>query len=113
MEKEIKLEKKLSVVNVWALALGCIIGWGAFVMPGNTFLGKTGPLGTFIAMSIATIIMIVIAFNYNYMIKKFPVAGGEFTYTQNASAEITRLYARGFWDSRIFASFRLTERLWP
>lgn len=82
--QEVKLEKKLSVVNVWALALGCIIGWGAFVMPGNTFLGKAGPLGTFIAMGIATLIMIVIAFNYNYMINKFPVAGGEFTYTQNA-----------------------------
>ena len=35
-------------------------------------------------MGIATIIMIVIAFNYNYMINKFPVAGGEFTYTQKA-----------------------------
>ena len=46
---ELKLEKKLSPVNVWALALGCIIGWGAFVMPGNTFLGKAGPLGTAIA----------------------------------------------------------------
>ena len=84
MEKEVKLEKKLSPVNVWALALGCIIGWGAFVMPGNTFLGKAGPLGTAIAMGIATLIMIVIAFNYNYMINKFPVAGGEFTYTQKA-----------------------------
>ncbi len=82
MEKDIKLEKKLSPVNVWALALGCIIGWGAFVMPGNTFLVKAGPLGTAIAMAFATLIMIVIAFNYNFMINKFPVAGGEFTYTQ-------------------------------
>ncbi|MCR5134175.1 MAG: APC family permease [Clostridiales bacterium] len=81
---EIKLEKKLSAMNVWALALGCIIGWGAFVMPGNTFLGKAGPLGTAIAMGIATLIMIVIAFNYNFMINKYPVAGGEFTYTQRA-----------------------------
>ena len=84
MSPKVKLEKKLSPVNVWALALGCIIGWGAFVMPGNTFLGKAGPLGTAIAMGIATLIMIVIAFNYNYMINKFPVAGGEFTYTNNA-----------------------------
>lgn len=87
MEKEVKLEKNLSPVNVWALALGCIIGWGAFVMPGNTFLGKAGPLGTAIAMGLATLIMIVIAFNYNYMINKFPVAGGEFTYTNNAFGE--------------------------
>ncbi len=83
-QTETGLQKQLSPVNVWALALGCIIGWGAFVMPGNTFLGKAGPLGTAIAMGIATLIMIIIAFNYNYMINKFPVAGGEFTYTQNA-----------------------------
>ena len=87
MENEIKLEKKLSPINVWSLALGCIIGWGAFVMPGNTFLGKAGPLGTAIAMGIAALIMIVIAFNYNFMIIKFPVAGGEFTYTQQAFGE--------------------------
>ena len=84
MESQLKLEKKLSPVNVWSLALGCIIGWGAFVMPGNTFLGKAGPLGTAIAMSIAALIMIVISFNYNFMINKYPVAGGEFTYTQKA-----------------------------
>lgn len=87
MDNEIKLEKKLSPINVWSLALGCIIGWGAFVMPGNTFLGKAGPLGTAISMGIAAVIMIVIAFNYNFMINKYPVAGGEFTYTQQAFGE--------------------------
>lgn len=81
---EEKLQRKLSPVNVWSLALGCIIGWGAFVMPGNTFLGQAGPLGTVIAMAVAALVMIVIAFNYNFMIQKYPVAGGEFTYTQNA-----------------------------
>lgn len=85
---EIKLERKLSPVNVWSLALGCIIGWGAFVMPGNTFLGNAGPLGTAIAIGIAALIMIVIAFNYNFMIQKFPVAGGEFAYTQNAFGKV-------------------------
>ena len=84
MENEAKLEKKLSPLNVWSLALGCIIGWGAFVMPGNTFLVNAGPLGTAIAMAIAAVIMIIIAFNYNFMINKYPVAGGEFTYTQQA-----------------------------
>ena len=81
---EVKLEKKLSPLNVWSLALGCIIGWGAFVMPGNTFLGQAGPLGTAIAMGIAAVIMIVISFNYQYLIQKYPVAGGEFTYSYQA-----------------------------
>ncbi len=80
----VALEKNLSPINVWSLALGCIIGWGAFVMPGNTFLVKAGPLGTIIAMSIAAFIMIIIAFNYHFMITRFPVAGGEFTYADEA-----------------------------
>ena len=84
MSDEIKLEKKLSGLNVWSLAFGCIIGWGAFVMPGNTFLVKAGPMGTVIAMMIAIIVMIIIAFNYHFMILKFPVAGGEFSYTREA-----------------------------
>lgn len=87
MENEVKLERRLSVVNVWALALGCIIGWGAFVMPGNTFLAKAGPLGTLIAMGIAAVVMILIAFNYHYMINRYPVAGGEFTYAKKAFGE--------------------------
>lgn len=78
------LQRKLSPLNVWALALGSIIGWGAFVMPANTFLPKAGTLGTVIAMGIGALIMIVIALNYSYMINRFPVAGGEFTFT-NAS----------------------------
>lgn len=84
MDKEVKLKKTLSPINVWSLALGSIIGWGAFVMPGNTFLINAGPLGTAIAMGIASLVMIVIAFNYYYMINKYPVSGGEFTYTRQA-----------------------------
>ena len=80
--KEIKLAQTLSTTNVWALAFGCIIGWGAFVMPGNTFLVNAGPLGTLIAMAIAFVILVIIAINYNFMINRYPFAGGEFTYTE-------------------------------
>lgn len=79
--KEVKLEKSLSPINVWALALGSIIGWGAFVMPGNLFLPSAGPLGTAIGLSIGAIIMSIIVISYGYMIKKFPVAGGEFAFS--------------------------------
>jgi len=75
------LQRKLSPLNVWALALGSIIGWGAFVMPANTFLPNAGPVGTIIAMGAGALIMVIIAFNYSYMINRFPVAGGEFTFT--------------------------------
>lgn len=82
MGKEQKLEKKLSPLSVWALAFGCIIGWGAFVMPGETFLAHAGPMGTLIGMAASILIMIVIAFNYNYMVNRYPMAGGEFKFTQ-------------------------------
>ena len=74
----------LTVPGAWALAFGCAVGWGSFVMPGNTFLGQAGPLGTAIAMGLAAVIMIIIAMNYNFMINRYPVAGGEFTYAQQA-----------------------------
>lgn len=78
----VQLEKKLNPLSVWSLAFGCIIGWGAFMMPGTTFLPKAGPLGTAVAMIIGAVIMIIIACSYSYMIPKYPKAGGEFTYTQ-------------------------------
>lgn len=82
--REAKLEKKLSIVNVWALAFGCIIGWSAFVLPGTSFLKNAGTLGTAIGMFVAALIMIIISVNYNYMINKYPVAGGEFVYSNKA-----------------------------
>lgn len=81
------LSKQLSILNVWSLAFGCIIGFGCFVLPGNSFLKQAGPLGTAIAIYIGAIVMIVIAFNYSYMINKYPVAGGEFTYTNKVFGE--------------------------
>ena len=84
MHHEVQLERKLNPINVWSLALGSIIGWGAFVMPGTTFLPKAGPLGTLIGMAIAACVMICIALNYGYMVNKYPVAGGEYTFAKNA-----------------------------
>ena len=84
VNNEVKLERKLSIVNVWALAFGCIIGWSAFVLPGTSFLKNAGTLGTAVGMGIAAIIMMIIAFNYNYMVNKFPRSGGEFIYSKEA-----------------------------
>ena len=82
MEQEVKLERSLNPLNVWALALGSIIGWGAFVMPGTTFLPKAGVLGTLIGIVIAIFIMSTIALNCGYMVQKYPVAGGGYAYTK-------------------------------
>ena len=78
--REGELQKSLSPLDVWSLALGCIIGWGAFVMPGNTFLIRAGTAGTMIAMTLGAVIMVIIALNYHFMISRNPVAGGGFAY---------------------------------
>lgn len=77
-----ELNRHLSRTNVWALAFGCIIGWGAFTMPGIKFLPVAGTLGTAIAMAIGALIMVIIAFSYSYMVPRYPKAGGEFTFAK-------------------------------
>ena len=57
-------------------------------MPGAVFLRNAGPLGTLIAMELAAIEMLIISYNYSYMIKKFPLTGGEFIYAKQAFGNI-------------------------
>lgn len=74
------LEKSLSPWQVGALALGCIVGWGCFVLPGISFLPNAGPLATIIAFAIGGVVMSIVALSYSHMIEHYPVAGGEFAY---------------------------------
>ena len=76
------LQRQLTPLHVWAIAFGCIIGWGSFVNPGKKFLPNSGVAGTAIAMVLGAIVMIIIACSYAYMIPKYPKAGGEFTFTK-------------------------------
>ncbi len=80
--KPATLQKQLNPLNVWAIALGCIIGWGSFINPGKKFLPTSGVAGTAIAMVLGALVMIIIAFSYSYMVPKYPRAGGEFTFTK-------------------------------
>lgn len=81
-ETEPKLKRQLSPMSVWALAFGCIIGWGSFINPGKKFLPNSGVAGTAIAMVLGALVMVIIAFSYAYMVPKYPKAGGEFTFTK-------------------------------
>ena len=78
------LHRELTPLNVWSLAFGCVIGWSAYVMPSSLFLPSAGPLGTIIAMEIATVMMLIISYSYSFMIKKYPLTGGEFIYAKMA-----------------------------
>lgn len=87
-QEKTSLQRQLSPTHVWALAFGCIIGWGAFINPGKKFLPNSGVDGTAIAMILGAIVMIIIAFSYAYMVPKFPKAGGEFTFTKNCFGRV-------------------------
>ncbi len=76
------LQRSLSPMHVWAIAFGCVIGWGSFINPGKKFLTTSGVAGTAIAMVLGALVMIIIAFSYAYMVPKYPKAGGEFTFTK-------------------------------
>ena len=58
-----KTNKYLSPLDTWSMAFGCMVGWGAFVMPGTTFLPVAGPAGTVIAMVVSTVIILIIGSN--------------------------------------------------
>lgn len=83
-ERASGLKKNLTPLNAWALSFGCAVGWGAFVMPGNTFLPMAGPVGSVLAMLIGAACMLVISTNFHYLRKKYPdTAGGSFTYVKS------------------------------
>lgn len=63
-----------------ALALGAIVGWGCFVLPGIRFLPDAGPLGTVIAFFVGALFQCIVALSYSFLIKPYPVAGGAFAY---------------------------------
>lgn len=75
------LSHYLSPISVWALSFGCAVGWGAFVMPGTTFLPAAGPLGTALGLALGAVVMLLIGMNYYYLMNRFPNAGGTLTYT--------------------------------
>ncbi|KGX85147.1 APC family permease [Pontibacillus marinus] len=74
-----KLEKTLKPHWVWAIAFGSAVGWGAFVLPTDWMDGK-GPLAVVIGLILGAILMTIIGVSYGFLIKHFPVSGGEFAY---------------------------------
>ena len=78
-----QMRKYVSPVGAWALSFGAAVGWGAFVMPGTTFLPVAGPLGTAIGMLLGVFIMLIIGKSYAYLMRRFPESGGAFSFVKN------------------------------
>ena len=79
-----RLAHRLTPIGVWALSFGCSVGWGAFVMPGTTFLPIAGPIGTLIGVAVGMLVMLLIGYNYCFLINRHPDAGGTFSYATSA-----------------------------
>ncbi len=74
----------LSRIDAWAMGFGCMVGWGAFVMPGTTFLPLAGPVGTVLALVIGVVVMLVLAHSFSYLMEYSPRAGGVYSYAKAA-----------------------------
>ena len=83
-ERQSGLGAYLSPLAVIALSFGYAVGWGAFVMPGTTFLPVAGPAGSIIAMLIGVVAMSVFALNYHRMVVRVPGPGGAFAFATKA-----------------------------
>ena len=77
-------EQRLSLLGAWALAFGCAVGWDAFALAWTSFLPKAGPIGTLIGLLVGGLVMVVVAWNYHYMINRHPGPGGVYYYAADA-----------------------------
>ena len=64
-------KKYLGLMGAWALAFGCSVGWGSFVMPGTTFLPIAGPVGTAIGLILGGLVMLILAVNFHYFMNSY------------------------------------------
>ena len=87
---------KLTPLTLWALAFGCCIGWGSFMMPGTTFLPSAGTLGTTLAILFGAGVMILIAYNYHFVMQRNSSAGGVVIFTKEIFGWDHAFFCAGF-----------------
>ena len=82
-----QLKVGFSPLNMWAFSIGTSIGWGSFIVTCNTYLLKSGLLGTVFGLLIGMAVIFVITWNLQYMIRKNPDAGGVYTFEKRTSGK--------------------------
>ena len=83
MNTENKLRRHLSPLAVWAFSLGTSVGWGSLVVTSSTYLAQAGPMGSVLGLVIGTLIMLLIARCYSYLMQCYPDCGGAYAYTRD------------------------------
>ena len=66
--------------EIFTIALGSVIGWGAFMLPGNIFLPNYGVLNTLVGFSIAILMLVFIEKSYAKVMERVPKSGGEYSF---------------------------------
>ena len=74
-------------MGMWAFSIGTSIGWGSFIVTCNTYLLKSGILGTVLGLLIGMAVVFVITWNLQYMIQKSPDAGGIYTFEKKVGSK--------------------------
>ncbi|MBO4375572.1 MAG: amino acid permease [Lachnospiraceae bacterium] len=80
-------KKGFTPLGIWAFSIGTSIGWGSFIVTCNTYLVKSGILGTVFGLLIGMAVVLVITWNLQYMIQARPDAGGPYTFVREASSK--------------------------
>lgn len=80
MKETSQLKQTMSARDIWCLALGAMIGFGCFVLPGNSFLPEAGPMGAALGLSIGAAMVIIISLSFSYLVRRMPKSGGSFLY---------------------------------
>lgn len=76
-------DTKIGKVELFSIAFGSIIGWGAFILPGNVFLPKFGVLNTLIGFAVAVVMLFFIENSYFRVFKAMPKSIGEYGFATN------------------------------
>lgn len=63
------------------LCVGCIVGWGAFILPQDLFLSKAGFFESIVGLLLGAIVICIMASNYSFLLNRFRKSGGEFYFT--------------------------------
>ena len=74
------LRPAFSPLGIWAFSIGTSIGWGSFIVTCNTYLLKSGLLGTVFGMLLGMGVILIITWNLQDMIRQAPSAGGIYSF---------------------------------
>ena len=75
-------KESMGLLAAWGLSFGCMVGCGAFILPGTDFLPSAGAAGTLIAFIIGTALMLLIGFSYHYLTVHSDTDAGSFGFTK-------------------------------